>query len=92
MRLTEIVRRQAKEMTKKVLAFKSAFGKVIQRVIPPFWDGNNDLIPLDAYKEKLTAERKNCANINALSPGIKGATIYKVLCNDYRVLLTSSTF
>jgi len=59
---------------------------VIQRVLPPFWDGNNDLIPLDTYKERLTMVREDCAHINALAPSIKGATMYKVLYNDYKLL------
>lgn len=85
MRLAKIARRQAAEMTNKVLAFKCAFDKVIQRGLPPFLDGNSDLIPLDTYKERLTTARENCANINALSLGIKGVAVYKVFYNDYGV-------
>jgi len=92
MRLTKIARRQAAEMTKKVLEFKSTFENVIQGDLPPFWDGNNDLIPLEVYKEKLSAIREDCANINALAPAIKGATIYNVLYNDYRVCFDLKKF
>jgi len=38
-------------MKNKVLVFKSSFDKVIERGLPSFWDGNNDLIPLEAYKD-----------------------------------------
>lgn len=68
LRLTETSKRQATEMIDKVMAFNSAFDKVIQRGLPPFWNGNNDLIPLEAYKEKLTVAREYCASINALAP------------------------
>lgn len=54
--------------------------------LPTFWDGNNDLILYDTYKELLISKKEYCAHIPLLAPGIKGSTIFKILYNDYNIL------
>jgi len=67
-------------MTNKVVAFKSAFDNVILRGLHSFWDGNNDFISLENYKEILNeASLDEANNIEALAPGIKGEAVYQII-------------
>jgi len=84
--LSDIAKQQSLELTNKVKAFKSSFNTVIRLGLPTFWDGNNDLIPYDQYKELLIKKSKDAAHIPTLSSGIKGSTVYKLLYDDYRIL------
>jgi len=77
-----------KLIVKDVYNFEREFDEVINKVLPHISDGNNELYPLEQYKERLKGVLKYESNINEVGLPLIGKIVFQVVREDFHLLIT----
>jgi len=65
-----------KLVVKNVTNFKRNFDEVIKKGLPNFWDRNNELYPLEKYKENMKNALKDYSKVNEVGLPIIEKTFF----------------
>ena len=74
---------KAKYLLRRVDDFKIIFKDVFQKGFPNFWDEHGLFLSCTKYQDKFMEKKNDLSDINQVSSGIKGQSIFDILQNIF---------